>query len=48
MERNKTEKQFRDKLNTREIKPSAHAWDRLDAMLSVGEGKKQDALLAFC
>ena len=40
MEPNKIEKQFRDKLNTREIQPSAQAWDRLDAMLSVTEEKK--------
>jgi hypothetical protein len=37
---NKIEKQFREKLNTREIQPSAQAWDRLDAMLSVAEEKK--------
>ncbi|MEY2629704.1 MAG: hypothetical protein RLZZ469_599 [Bacteroidota bacterium] len=40
MEPNKLEKQFRDQLNTREIQPSAQAWDRLDAMLSVAEEKK--------
>ena len=40
MEPNKIEKQFREKLNAREIKPSAQAWDRLDAMLSVAEEKK--------
>ncbi len=40
MEPNKIEKQFREKLNAREIQPSAHAWDRLDAMLSVAEEKK--------
>ena len=40
MEPNKIEKQFRDKLNAREIQPSAQAWDRLDAMLSVAEEKK--------
>ena len=40
MEPNKLEKQFREKLNTREIQPSAQAWDRLDAMLSVAEEKK--------
>jgi len=37
---NKTERDFRDKLNQREIMPSAHAWDRLDAMLTVAEEKK--------
>ncbi|WP_291132786.1 hypothetical protein [Flavobacterium sp. UBA7682] len=40
MEPNNIEKQFRDKLNAREIQPSAQAWDRLDAMLSVAEEKK--------
>jgi hypothetical protein len=40
MEPNKIEKQFREKLNAREIQPSAQAWDRLDAMLSVTEEKK--------
>ncbi|HEX8574771.1 MAG TPA: hypothetical protein VF677_00600 [Flavobacterium sp.] len=40
MEPNKIEKQFRDKLNSREIQPSEMAWDRLDAMLSVAEEKK--------
>ncbi|WP_284651518.1 hypothetical protein [Flavobacterium terrisoli] len=40
MEPNKIEKQFRDKLNAREIQPSSQAWDRLDAMLSVAEEKK--------
>ena len=37
---NKIEKQFREKLGSREIQPSAQAWDRLDAMLSVAEEKK--------
>jgi hypothetical protein len=37
---NKIEKQFREKLSSREIQPSAQAWDRLDAMLSVAEEKK--------
>ena len=40
MEPNKVEKQFSQKLNSREILPSAQAWDRLDAMLSVAEEKK--------
>ena len=40
MEPNKIEKQFREQLNAREIQPSAQAWDRLDAMLSVAEEKK--------
>ncbi|WP_026704025.1 hypothetical protein [Flavobacterium soli] len=29
--------QFREKLNSREIKPSENAWDRLDAMLAVAD-----------
>lgn len=45
MGRNKMEKDFREKLNNREIVPSANAWDRLDAMLTVAEAqehKKKD------
>ena len=37
---NKLEIQIREKLDLREIQPSAPAWDRLDAMLSVAEEKK--------
>lgn len=37
MEPNKLENQFREKLNNRAIQPSANAWDRLDAMLSVAD-----------
>lgn len=37
MEPNKIENQFRKKLNSREIQPSAPAWDRLDAMLAITE-----------
>ena len=40
MEQNKLENQIREKLNSREIQPSAQAWDRLDAMLTVAEEKK--------
>ena len=40
MEPNKLENQISEKLNSREIQPSAQAWDRLDAMLSVAEEKK--------
>ncbi|WP_395077590.1 hypothetical protein [Flavobacterium sp.] len=40
MEPNKLENQIQKKLNSREIQPSAQAWDRLDAMLSVSEEKK--------
>ena len=37
---NKLENQIKEKLNSREIQPSAQAWDRLDAMLTVAEEKK--------
>lgn len=40
MEPNNIENQIKEKLNAREIQPSAQAWDRLDAMLSVAEEKK--------
>ena len=40
MEPNKLENQIREKLLGREIKPSVNSWDRLDAMLSVQEEKK--------
>lgn len=40
MGRNKMEKNFSEKLKQREISPSANAWDRLDAMLTVAEEKK--------
>jgi hypothetical protein len=40
MEPNKIDNQIREKLNAREILPSAQAWDRLDAMLTVSEEKK--------
>ena len=34
------EADFREKLNQREITPTNHAWDRLDAMLTAEEQKK--------
>jgi negative regulator of sigma E activity len=40
MAQNKLENQIKEKLNIREIQPSAQAWDRLDAMLTVAEAKK--------
>lgn len=40
MGQNKLENQISEKVNSREIQPSAQAWDRLDAMLSVAEEKK--------
>ena len=47
MEPNKLENQILEKLNSREIQPSAQAWDRLDAMLSVAENKKQKKRFAW-
>ncbi|MDD5149600.1 MAG: hypothetical protein PHC28_03855 [Flavobacterium sp.] len=41
MEPNNIENQIKEKLNLREIQPSAQAWDRLDVMLSVAETKKK-------
>lgn len=38
---NKLEQQFKDKLEQRTIMPTEMAWDRLDAMLTVAEGKKK-------
>lgn len=38
---NKMEHKIKEKLSSREIKPSEQAWDRLDAMLSVKENKKK-------
>ena len=40
MKPNKIDNQIREKLNAREVQPSAQAWDRLDAMLTVSEEKK--------
>lgn len=40
MELNKLETQFKEQLNSREIKPSDMAWEKLDAMLAVAEKKK--------
>jgi hypothetical protein len=37
MEPNKMDTLFKEKLRSREIKPSDAAWDRLDAMLTVAE-----------
>ena len=41
MEQHKLEKQFKEKLNSREIKPSEMAWDKLDSMLSSAEKPKR-------
>jgi len=40
MERNKWEDEFKEKLNQREVTPTPHAWDRLDALLNEAESKK--------
>jgi hypothetical protein len=40
MGQHKMDKDFKVKLSQREITPTANAWDRLDAMLTVAEGKK--------
>ena len=40
MGQHKSDKDFRNKLDQREITPSVNAWDRLDAMLTVAEEKK--------
>ncbi|AWA28856.1 hypothetical protein HYN48_01430 [Flavobacterium magnum] len=42
MAQHKLEDDFRQKLNQREITPSANAWDRLDAMLTVAEKPKRN------
>ncbi|PJJ09426.1 hypothetical protein CLU83_2782 [Flavobacterium sp. 1] len=42
MEPNKIEKQFKEQLNFREIKPSEKAWDKLDAMLTAAEKPKRN------
>lgn len=41
MEPNNFDKDIQQKFNSRKIEPSAQAWDRLDAMLTVAEEKKQ-------
>ena len=47
MVQNNIENQIKDKLKTREIQPSAQAWDRLDAMLTVVEEKKNTRRFPF-
>ena len=47
MVQNNIENQIKDKLKTREIQPSAQAWDRLDAMLTVAEEKKNTRRFPF-
>ncbi|AWH84905.1 hypothetical protein HYN59_07100 [Flavobacterium album] len=47
MEPNRLEQEFRDKLEQRTIEPSKMAWDRLDAMLSVGEEKEEQKVIAI-
>lgn len=41
MERNKWEEEFKEKLNQREITPTPHAWDRLDAMLNAADNTEK-------
>lgn len=41
MELNKLETQFKEKLNSREIKPSEMAWNKLDSKLSAAEEPKR-------
>lgn len=41
MEQNKLETQFKEKLNSREIKPTEMAWDKLDSMLSAADEPKR-------
>lgn len=48
MELNNFEQQAKEKLSNREIAPSAQAWDRLDAMLSVQEKPKKKNDLVVC
>lgn len=38
---NNFDKDVQEKFNSRKIEPSSQAWDRLDAMLTVAEEKKQ-------
>jgi len=44
---NNFDKNIQQQFNSREIEPSAQAWDRLDAMLTVAEEKKQPAASYF-
>ena len=41
------DKNIKNKLNAREIQPSANSWDRLDAMLSLEEKPKKKAFLFY-
>jgi len=41
MELDKIEKEIKNQLDLREIQPSPVAWDRLDAMLTAAESKKE-------
>jgi hypothetical protein len=42
MEPNKLEKQFKEQLNSREIKPSEMAWSKLDVMLSAADSSNSE------
>ena len=45
MEPNKYDKDFRTKLNNREISPSADSWNKLDEMLSATPEKKKKPMI---
>ena len=45
MEPNKYDTSFRNKLNNREITPSADSWNKLDAMLSATPEKKKKPMI---
>ena len=47
MEPNNFDKKIQQKFNSRKIEPSAQAWDRLDAMLTIAEEKKQPKKYAW-
>ncbi|TRX24378.1 hypothetical protein FNW25_11540 [Flavobacterium franklandianum] len=45
MEQHKLETQFKEKLNSREIKPTEMAWDKLDSMLSTADSTDSEQAL---
>lgn len=47
MEPNNFENQIKDKLASREIKPTEMAWDRLDAMLAMQENEQKEKKVSF-
>ena len=42
---NNFDNNIKQKFNSRKIEPSAQAWDRLDAMLTVAEEKKHQKII---